>query len=420
MIFMKRKLIRKIGDGGGNNAAFTGKARSLNILDKFEKQENVGKERGLQVEKAESVEAINSAFARFLRMSIPGEPSKAYHDFLKELSPVPYTAKDVEAFSLRLINFQDEPEFREKGGMLLSAIINGCKENDITIITSNLSVQINNIGFRNAKNITIMGDTGRRTGLEMRSGRIIVNGDAGIFTGEDMRGGEIRINGNAGLEGIRMNTRICACGHRMKGGAIIVEGNAGNDVGEWMQGGEIIIAGNAGYGAGYLMRRGEITINGNAGGDTGKSMGWRVGVNQIPLNACLMGWLLIKAKITVNGNTGDRTGEGMNGGTIMVNGDAGRWTGRYMKSGTIRVKGKMESWKPNWRLRWSNLYSTIFYGNWQEEVLVRGKWQDSEGWRFTAMGRIFEGNRQVYGWTKPLHNGWQKVKEYFKGETGDK
>jgi formylmethanofuran dehydrogenase subunit C len=58
-----------------------------------------------------------------------------------------------------------------------------------------IRTRIHALGYRNIKNITILGDAGGKLGMCMQGGKITVKGNAGYSVGYWMEGGEIHIEG---------------------------------------------------------------------------------------------------------------------------------------------------------------------------------------------------------------------------------
>jgi len=167
---------------------------------------------------------------------------------------IEYSARDVERFSIHLVEFQDEPDFTANAGRLLSLLINHGKDEAYTIHTRHLDRrnQLDCLGYGNTKTLIIEGDTGSYCGGRMISGSISVMGSTGMKCGEDMVGGNIQVMENAGF----------GLGNRMEGGSISVKGNADELCGLWMGGGSIEVFGNAGAKCGEEMEGGEIRVHG--------------------------------------------------------------------------------------------------------------------------------------------------------------
>ena len=108
---------------------------------------------------------------------------------------IKYSSRDVEKFSLALVEFQDEEDFRYKAGIFLSSLINNGKDGDYVIHTRYLDKKIHWLGFMNRKNIVIEGNVGHFLGAFMEGGTIVLNGNCGDDLGHFMAGGSIILNG---------------------------------------------------------------------------------------------------------------------------------------------------------------------------------------------------------------------------------
>lgn len=180
-------------------------------------------------------EVVTQLKRLFRQTKYEGDPfyDEAFHKQVARLvKGLDYSAKDVELFSLALIELQKD--FKDifmvthfglpwgfgsstKVGLFLSALINEGKDRDYIIHTENLSFAIFDLGFKNTKNITVVGPVGNRLGILMKSGTIVVTGHVADQIGVHMDGGTIR-----------------------------VKGNTGDDIGEDMQDGKIYLSGNYG------------------------------------------------------------------------------------------------------------------------------------------------------------------------------
>lgn len=279
---------------GGNNPVFTGNARSLAILDKFERQEKLGKEKKQDVKTNEKVEKMKQAFSEYLRAKRFAEPEVEYRDALGMAKSLKHAAADVTIFSLGLAQFQQEDGFSNRAGFFLSALMNSCEGREFIVFTQDLSVPVNYLGYRNSKGITVQGSVGDYAGLRMRGGlwsairaslicdsdepnplrngdylwlgkkgRMAVNGDAGNHLGNAMMGGKITVNGDAGSYACR----------EMRGGKVTVKGDAGFGIGRNMRGGRAYVKGNAGHDAGFGMEGGLLRVRGKiASTDIGTRM----------------------------------------------------------------------------------------------------------------------------------------------------
>jgi len=169
----------------------------------------------------------------------------------KLLKRMEYSHKDVEKFSLVLADLPHEEDMPGKAGLFLSALINNGKDSDYVVHAEPFG-QIDILGFRNRKGITLKGNGGVWIGTEMKGGELIVEGDVDDEIGGEMTGGKILVKGNSG-----------SVGNHMKGGEIMIEGDAGA-VGNFMEGGRIIVKGNATL-IGDFIEGGEIRIEGEIG-----------------------------------------------------------------------------------------------------------------------------------------------------------
>jgi len=175
-----------------------------------------------------------------------------HRDALKQVKGLDYSAKDVENFSIVLVEFQGEKYFSDKAGAFLSALINNGKDSNYVIHTGHLARAIDFLGYKNTKNMIVNGNAGHNVGHGMQDGTINVNGNAGHFVGRAMEAGSIIVNGSAGWD----------IGYQMINGTIIVRGNAEFSVGAKMKGGSITMSGNAGENVGDEMEGGEIRVEG--------------------------------------------------------------------------------------------------------------------------------------------------------------
>jgi hypothetical protein len=143
--------------------------------------------------------------------------ARAYDQSVMKLRGLSYTHAEIEQFCAEmdraplLIMAAPGPV-----GLYLSALVNYCEEDTITLRLRDYRRTFHFIGY----------------GLP-RGKALTVEGDAGDFTGAGLRGGHLLIRGNA----------AAWLGAGMIEGSITVEGDAGRDTGAWMQGGEIIVEG---------------------------------------------------------------------------------------------------------------------------------------------------------------------------------
>jgi formylmethanofuran dehydrogenase subunit C len=278
---------------------------------KDEKEKAVRK---ASAQESEALAGMRKAFGAVSRPPLFEDTSASYHTALKAVAAMEadYSAEDVERFSLMLGEFQDEENFMERAGLLLSALMNNGKDGNYTIHTQHLE-GINFLGYRNTKRVVVEGDVGNDAGTRMKEGELIIRGDGGLGVGFQMHGGSILVEGDADEN----------LGMEMTEGEINVKGTAGDGAGYNMKGGLITIWKDAGELAGNLMEGGKILIHGNARKGAGTEL--KGGVIVVKKNAHAL-----------LGNT-------MYGGTIVVEGNASTKVGKYMRGGEIHIEGRCKS-----------------------------------------------------------------------------
>jgi hypothetical protein len=240
-------------------------------FSKFDDEEEIAVAPSV-VEERTSIKELRKAWATCGVGEVHDSLYGDYERLKEKVMDIQYSSEDVELFSLIIADFQEEKIFSRKAGIFLSALVNAGKDDNYTIRTNHLEKSIENLGYRNTKNlvvkgfgggtigsemeggsITVHGNVADWAGIRMKGGSIIVNGDAGAFVGSWMKNGTIMIKGNAG--GV--------CSSNMKGGSVTVEGNAGHMAGEDMCAGTLIIKGDAGERLAENMKGGEIFVGGS-------------------------------------------------------------------------------------------------------------------------------------------------------------
>ncbi len=269
------------------------------VLDEYLKEldlQEVRNEKKIQVVRNRTVDALcktyELAVKKILKYGHIDDTPFCKYGFCRDtIGRAIYTTKDVTNFSVRLKEYEKQEEFSEHAGIFLSALINNAEGEGVEIITKHLSKPIHYLGYRAEKDITVIGDLGSCTGVEMSYGVIInVEGSVQDDTGRDMHNGIIIVEKNAGT-----NT-----GNRAEGGTIYVKGNTGNWTGFNLNGGKVIVYGNSGNCTGQLLQKGSIIICGDAGDSTGNYV--RNGI------------------IEIRGSAGKRVGVDSSGGEIHVGG----------------------------------------------------------------------------------------------------
>ena len=188
---------------------------SLALGSKFDKYkpEEEKDVRKVEVKEDEVLKQLKAAFKRFSYVRVK-KPEENYPNASAQVKRISYSAKDVEKFSLALVDFQDRWTFEEAAGVFLSALINNGNDTDYVVHTEHLRRTIDSLGCRNTKNIIVNGSVGDDLGLFMKGGSITVNGNARSCVGLQMSGGTITVNGDA----------YTSVGQLMKGGEIHLNG----------------------------------------------------------------------------------------------------------------------------------------------------------------------------------------------------
>jgi len=139
-----------------------------------------------------------------------------------------YRAKDIERFSVVLAQYQFDPWFDFGAGVFLSALVNQCPDENVTLFTKHLKNDMQGIGYENDHTLVVQGNAGAYLGQCMTAGEIVVIGNVGLYVGASMQGGIIRVEGDA--------EKYVGCG--MFDGVIQIGGQMEIN-GEHMKGGDI-------------------------------------------------------------------------------------------------------------------------------------------------------------------------------------
>lgn len=208
-------------------------AEALSVNRRFGRYKHEEKkvERKAEVQECEALKRIVDAWEEFNSQGRIW--SGGFSAMLRITRSLSYTARDVEAFSLVLVESQHGEDFPQRAGHFLSALIDSGEESSYIIRTGHLTALPERIGFRNRKDVTIDGDAGDLVGCWMENGSIRIKGDAGDQVGYRMEGGSITVEGDVGH----------SVGQEMAGGNIFVEGDASALIGLFMEGGEIHLEG---------------------------------------------------------------------------------------------------------------------------------------------------------------------------------
>ena len=246
------------------------------------------------------------------------------HDTLSHLNPEPVyktcmdKTHDIEYEIFDIMSFvNNKTEKKLSGsddtlnpaaGIFISALINSLTGKKDIVLSP--SAPINFLGYRLGETapheVTIYGDTGMHTGMQMKDGQINVRGDAGSV-GDNMTGGVIHVLKHAGK-----------VGERMQGGYISICGDVKGFAASENNGGVIHIKGNA-FHVGYKMSDGYVTVDGHTGD--------------------MAGWDMQDGQLNLNGTVGEYAAWRMKGGKIVVLDVADRGAGEEMTGGEIYLLG---------------------------------------------------------------------------------
>jgi len=226
--------------------------KTLDLFSKLKPEKKVEIIKPKEVKRNETLDLIVNGYEKGLenfglyeedklKIKIPEDEYWKYY-IAKISAPLEIQSKEITEFSLLLEEHENKTYFEDFTGCYLSALINGSRDKDFKIITNYLSKNIDDIGYKNRKNIDVNGNVEWGVGFEMERGEITINGNVEWGVGFDMEGGKITVNGNAG-------ERV---GWEMKDGEITVNGNAGERVGWFMEGGKIHLNGDYESLSGYI------------------------------------------------------------------------------------------------------------------------------------------------------------------------
>jgi len=214
-----------------------------------------------QIEQNPRLDAIVTAHKNWLDTPWEDTFEGIFNSAVDSIRHLDYTASDVIDFCFRLSNFEDH-KFFSWNGLYLSALVYHGKDDQYELVTEHLGSRLDRLGYRNCKDVTIVGSTGKKTGNFMDSGSLIITMDCGLDLGKRMDGGSVIVYGKAGNN----------VGIEMSRGTITIKENSGSYTGLNMSGGDIIVEGNVGAYAAFNLAGGIITVGGNAGKDVGLSM----------------------------------------------------------------------------------------------------------------------------------------------------
>lgn len=170
------------------------------------------------------------------------------------------TAADIAAITLQV----------GKSQIKVSELFDISGTDSQNIVISNSQDNLDYIGKASiGGRISVEGDAGAYTGLNMYETKIEITGNTGIFAGCEMKQAFLTIQGNAGDF---LGAALPGNKKGMNGGIILVKGNVGERAGDHMRRGKILIEGNAGDYCGARMTAGTIAVMGQTGRYLGYAM----------------------------------------------------------------------------------------------------------------------------------------------------
>ena len=181
---------------------------TLAILDNFVPQGKREEERALIVAKPSSmrgVEKLDGIFARVIGLDW-GKPlprSSYYETFerlkwVSRLGLLRYSGQDLAYFSQAVLPKYASHKNIPYAGEVLSALINLCRDKDITIFTDCCDFEFERLGESNRKNLTVYGNVGKHFCVWQVGGNVVLHGNAGDFMAVGKKGGSLTVHGNVG------------------------------------------------------------------------------------------------------------------------------------------------------------------------------------------------------------------------------
>jgi formylmethanofuran dehydrogenase subunit C len=248
-------------------------------------------------------------FAALWRKRVQGVkiPADAYDAVTAELQNSRIRSVDVERCCRDLVQFQDDPQFPAKAGVMISALINASEDNEFHIKTGVFKEPLVGLGYRNRKNIFADGDVGGDFAAMMESGSAYTEGSVQGMLARELLGGVVRVEKN-------VYGKVAPW---MKQGKVIVRGSVGSPMImiAQVEGGHHLIAGDLQMTTGHSMAGGEIEVGGFAGPFTG--FGQKGGVIRVGYAGSLVGPRRTGGEIIVEKEC-EGIAEQQGGGRIMV------------------------------------------------------------------------------------------------------
>ncbi len=178
---------------------------------------------------------LQAVFAGLLAKTTQIEPDQFYNSACEQLAALDIKSKDVMAFSRRLKSYRHHPNIAKAAGLYISAMMAKSAETQFVVSPAGMEKPLDYLGYRNTKEVVVIGTAGARLGYGMTGGSIFIDGDAGIEAGAHMTDGTIWVQGDAADR----------AGLFMQGGLIHIRGHAGKELGHGRQGGTILTGANA-------------------------------------------------------------------------------------------------------------------------------------------------------------------------------
>jgi formylmethanofuran dehydrogenase subunit C len=280
------------------------------------------------VEESAELRGIMKAWERYTA-SERWDLNRDYEKVCAAIEGLDYSARDVEGFCALLEGLARDDMFRNRAGFFLSGLMNMGKDGRYEL-TIPEGMEIDYIGMRNIKDVTVYGDVGGHAGLDNSGGILRILGDAGMSLGHGSGGGSIVLEGDAGEH----------AGTGMWRGRLEIHGNAGRCAGSHMMGGLIDIHGDAGDELGVGMGGGRILVQGNAGSSVGAFKPDERNHGGYP------------SKWDLASDDEHRAGcVSMKGGIIEIRGELGGISPK-IRGGKVYHKGQLVLWKEYHGFRW--------------------------------------------------------------------
>jgi len=167
----------------------------------------------------------------------------------RTLKDAAYTREEVEQFVIAAARYQDQNWFKHTFGIFTTALARASPDDSFVLHAEHYD-PFHRFGAHNRKKITIYGNLGLETALDMPAGELTIHGNV-INIGHQLRNGNITLYGSVSS----------GCGEEMNNGKISVHGSVSN-AGDHMTHGMIEIHGNC-QNAGPLYKSGEVHVHGD-------------------------------------------------------------------------------------------------------------------------------------------------------------